>query len=116
MLIDDLCVDIASRRYLSRLLGNTLHLWFRSTVIEQRRSDYIPLYQVGAVLKWSIRVISRHQNTRLTYDGLHRKSNALAHGLENIGVKKGDRVAVSLGNNIEFAIVRCLRRSSRVLD
>jgi len=61
-------------------------------------------------------VISRHQNSRLTYDGLHQKSTALAHGLRNLGVKKGDRVAVSLGNNIEFAIVWCLQRSSYVLD
>ncbi|KAI9729820.1 MAG: hypothetical protein M1834_006568 [Cirrosporium novae-zelandiae] len=34
----------------------------------------------------------------------HRKSNSLAHGLTSIGVKKGDRVAVSLGNNIEYAV------------
>lgn len=40
----------------------------------------------------------------MTYDQLDRKSNALARGLHGIGVKKGDRVAVSLGNNIEFAV------------
>lgn len=51
------------------------------------------------------RVVSRHQQLRLTYDSLDRKSNALARGLINIGVRKGDRVAVSLGNNIEYAIV-----------
>lgn len=51
------------------------------------------------------RVISRHQQARLTYDGLDRKSNALARGLISAGVKKGDRVAISLGNNIEYAIV-----------
>ncbi|KAL9028981.1 MAG: hypothetical protein Q9196_002724 [Gyalolechia fulgens] len=51
-------------------------------------------------------VISRHQQTRLTYDELDRKSNALANGLQNLGVGKGDRVAVSLGNNIEYATVR----------
>lgn len=49
-------------------------------------------------------VISRHQQTQLSYDDLDRKSNALARGLQGIGVKKGDRVAVSLGNNIEFAV------------
>jgi len=54
------------------------------------------------------RVISRHQRTRLTYDALDGKSNALARGLLGRGVKKGDRVAVSLGNNIEYAIVRGL--------
>lgn len=51
------------------------------------------------------RVISRHQQARLTYDALNRKSNALARGLISAGVKKGDRVAISLGNSIEYAIV-----------
>ncbi|KAK0266271.1 hypothetical protein LTS09_000221 [Friedmanniomyces endolithicus] len=49
-------------------------------------------------------VISRHQRAQLSYDELDRKSNALARGLQGIGVKKGDRVAVSLGNSVEFAI------------
>ncbi|KAI4112871.1 MAG: hypothetical protein LQ345_006049, partial [Seirophora villosa] len=40
-------------------------------------------------------VISRHQQTRLTYDGLDRKSNAVASGLQDLGVKKGDRVAAT---------------------
>ncbi|KAL8687155.1 MAG: hypothetical protein Q9218_006595 [Villophora microphyllina] len=46
-------------------------------------------------------VISRHQQTRLTYRELDRKSNALARGLRKLGVKKGDRVAISLGNNVD---------------
>jgi acyl-coenzyme A synthetase/AMP-(fatty) acid ligase len=49
-------------------------------------------------------VITRHQRQSVTYDELDQKSNALARGLQGIGVKKGDRVAVSLGNNMEFAI------------
>lgn len=49
-------------------------------------------------------VISSHQNTRLTYSSLHTQSTSLAHGLKNLGVRRGDRVAVSLGNNIEFAL------------
>lgn len=49
-------------------------------------------------------MISRHQQSQLTYDELDRKSNALARGLQGIGVQKGNRVAVSLGNNVEFAI------------
>ncbi|KAI4121643.1 MAG: hypothetical protein LQ338_006250 [Usnochroma carphineum] len=40
-------------------------------------------------------VISRHQRTRLTYNGLDLRSNALARGLQDLGVKKGDRVAGS---------------------
>jgi acyl-CoA synthetase (AMP-forming)/AMP-acid ligase II len=46
----------------------------------------------------------RHQRISLTYDELDRRSNALARGLQSIGVKKGDRVSVSLGNNVEFAV------------
>ena len=42
---------------------------------------------------------------RLSYDSLDRESNCLARGLLRLGVKKGDRVAVSLGNNIEYATV-----------
>jgi acyl-CoA synthetase (AMP-forming)/AMP-acid ligase II len=52
------------------------------------------------------RVISRHQQKILTYDQLDRDSNALARGLAKKGVKKGDRCAVMLGNNVEFATVR----------
>ncbi|KAI1943495.1 hypothetical protein LOZ66_000078 [Ophidiomyces ophidiicola] len=50
------------------------------------------------------RVISKHQQQRLTYHELDLKSNALARGLASIGVTKGDRVAVSLGNGIEYAV------------
>ncbi|KAL2822183.1 hypothetical protein BDW59DRAFT_107061 [Aspergillus cavernicola] len=50
-------------------------------------------------------VISRHQNDRVTYIGLDAKSNALARGLESVGVRKGDRVAVMLGNSMEHATV-----------
>ncbi|KAF2134987.1 acyl-CoA synthetase/AMP-acid ligase-like protein II [Dothidotthia symphoricarpi CBS 119687] len=47
-------------------------------------------------------VISHHQRITLTYDALDRDSNTVARGLQKLGVKKGDRVAVSLGNNVEF--------------
>ncbi|MCJ1276579.1 hypothetical protein MMC21_004385 [Puttea exsequens] len=49
-------------------------------------------------------VVSRHQQTRLTYDALNKQSDAFGRGMWDRGVKKGDRVAVSLGNNVEFAI------------
>jgi non-ribosomal peptide synthetase component E (peptide arylation enzyme) len=48
-------------------------------------------------------VISHHQRIRLSYEELDRESNRLARGLKKLGVRKGDRVAVSLGNNVEFA-------------
>lgn len=50
-------------------------------------------------------VISRAQQTRLTYEELDQRSSSVAAGLQAQGVKKGMRVAVSLGNNIEFAVV-----------
>ncbi|KAL2269098.1 hypothetical protein VTJ83DRAFT_3944 [Remersonia thermophila] len=39
----------------------------------------------------------------LSYSQLDLASNALARSLQSLGVKKGDRVAVSLGNTAEFA-------------
>lgn len=39
----------------------------------------------------------------LTYEGLDALSNRLAHALRSAGVRKGDRVAVSLGNVTENA-------------
>lgn len=41
--------------------------------------------------------------TTLSYEKLDLASNALAHSLRSLGVKKGDRVAISLGNTAEFA-------------
>jgi acyl-CoA synthetase (AMP-forming)/AMP-acid ligase II len=38
------------------------------------------------------------ETTILTYEELDLLSNALAHSLRSLGVKKGDRVAISLGN------------------
>jgi non-ribosomal peptide synthetase component E (peptide arylation enzyme) len=63
----------------------------------------------GLILEPWDRVISHHQRIRLTYDALDRDSNRLARGLQKLGVKKGERVAVSLGNNAEFATVCCKR-------
>ena len=51
-------------------------------------------------------MISRHQNARLTYHDLNIQSDALAKGLEKQGVQKGDRVAVMLGNGVEYCVVR----------
>ncbi|KAF2482704.1 hypothetical protein BDY17DRAFT_299029 [Neohortaea acidophila] len=66
----------------------------------------IPQHFAGIVSQHGDRtaVITRHQRLQTTYDELDKKSNALARGLQGIGVKKGDRVSVSLGNNMEFAI------------
>jgi non-ribosomal peptide synthetase component E (peptide arylation enzyme) len=41
----------------------------------------------------------------LSYRELDERSNVIAAGLRERGVKKGERVAVSLGNSWEFAVV-----------
>lgn len=56
-------------------------------------------------------VISKHQNDRITYASLDTRSNALARGLESVGINKGDRVGVMLGNSMEYAVV-CWTTSS----
>ncbi|KAJ5992730.1 AMP-binding enzyme [Penicillium sp. IBT 35674x] len=50
-------------------------------------------------------VISKHQNDRITYASLDTQSNALARGLESVGINKGDRVGVMLGNSMEYAVI-----------
>lgn len=50
-------------------------------------------------------MISHHQRATLTYEQLNNDSDSLARGLAKQGVKKGDRVAVSLGSNLENATV-----------
>ncbi|KAI1755644.1 hypothetical protein F4782DRAFT_486217 [Xylaria castorea] len=42
---------------------------------------------------------------KLTYAVLDAQSNAVAHSLRSLGVKKGDRVAVSLGNISESVVL-----------
>ncbi|KAG4411400.1 hypothetical protein IFR04_015458, partial [Cadophora malorum] len=49
-------------------------------------------------------LISRSQNTRLTYRELDERSTALAHAIRQRGVGKGDRVAVMLGNGWECGV------------
>ena len=67
----------------------------------------IPEHFSGIVRKFGDRnaVISRHQQRILTYHQLDHDSDGLARGLVKQGVRKGDRVAVMLGNGIEFATV-----------
>ncbi|BCR94653.1 putative AMP-binding enzyme [Aspergillus luchuensis] len=49
-------------------------------------------------------VICKQQNDRATYSSLDARSNALARGLESVGVQTGDRVGVMLGNSMEHAV------------
>ena len=43
-----------------------------------------------------------HDGTSLTYGELNRRANRLAHGLQSQGLKAGDAVAVTLGNEPAF--------------
>lgn len=44
------------------------------------------------------------KNTRLTYAQLDRMANSLANALLNIGIEKGDRVAIFMDNSIEAVV------------
>jgi acyl-CoA synthetase (AMP-forming)/AMP-acid ligase II len=53
-----------------------------------------------------IAVISHQQNEIITYSQLHKYSDDLAAGMIALGINKGDRVAVLLGNRSEYVHVR----------
>lgn len=53
----------------------------------------------------NIAVISQHQNEIITYSELNKRSDELAAGMLAVGVKRGDRVAVLLGNRSEYVDV-----------
>jgi acyl-CoA synthetase (AMP-forming)/AMP-acid ligase II len=50
----------------------------------------------------SLLVASEHQNKALTYLEADQRSDALARGLTGLGVRRGDRVAILAGNEIEY--------------
>ncbi|KAI0393786.1 hypothetical protein F5Y17DRAFT_288430 [Xylariaceae sp. FL0594] len=53
----------------------------------------------------SISTKGKPETTTLTYASLDALSNTVAHSLRSLGVKKGDRVAVSLGNVSESVVL-----------
>jgi acyl-CoA synthetase (AMP-forming)/AMP-acid ligase II len=62
----------------------------------------------------SVAISSQHQNESITYSELEARSKALAAGLYSLGVRRGDRVAVLLGNRLEYAIVSRCHHSSEL--
>ncbi|PMD34482.1 acetyl-CoA synthetase-like protein [Hyaloscypha variabilis F] len=56
-----------------------------------------------------VAVIAQHQNEEITYSQLHKHSDDLAAGMVAMGTKRGDRVAVMLGNRSEYVylLVAC---------
>jgi non-ribosomal peptide synthetase component E (peptide arylation enzyme) len=61
-----------------------------------------------------VAVISQQQDEIITYAELHNISDNLAAGLLATGMKRGDRVAVMLGNRSEYVHVRVCPDFQRV--
>jgi non-ribosomal peptide synthetase component E (peptide arylation enzyme) len=51
------------------------------------------------------RIAIKTPNSQLSYKGLDEQSEALATGLLSLKIKTGDRVVISLGNGIPYAVV-----------
>ena len=51
--------------------------------------------------KFPLKIAARDKFRQTTYAELNARVNRLAHGLLSIGVKRGDGVALSVGNRIE---------------
>ena len=73
-----------------------------------RHIDYpeVPLFQLlsSSTRRYSDNVAVSYQANHLTYRELERLTNKFAHGLSDLGVKKGDRVLLLLPNSPEFVI------------
>ena len=69
-------------------------------------SDANRLDLVHSVEKWAASlpdaVALRFESETITYEELNRRANRVANGLQGMGVKKGDRVAIMLPNIPEF--------------
>jgi len=57
------------------------------------------------VTKHASRLAFVDERERITYEGLYLRAARVANALAGLGVKKGDRVAASLANSVEFATV-----------
>ncbi|MEO8604157.1 MAG: AMP-binding protein [bacterium] len=49
-------------------------------------------------------VFIRHEGRAVTYGEFDRLSNRAAHALQSLGVVKGDRVTLGLGNSVEYLV------------
>ena len=68
---------------------------------------------IGALLRRTVAdgpdrpaLVTRHQNVRLSYADLLRRSEDLAVGLTALGLKKGDRVGIWSQNNSEWVLAQ----------
>ena len=65
---------------------------------------------IAAMLEWSAdsfgdRIAYSQGERQLTFSALDERANRFAHGLAELGVKRGDRVAVLVGNRPEYVEV-----------
>jgi acyl-CoA synthetase (AMP-forming)/AMP-acid ligase II len=51
--------------------------------------------------KFPLKIAAKDRDREINYGELNRRVNRLAHGLLSIGVRRGDGVAISVGNRIE---------------
>src|SRR4030095_5491089 len=51
--------------------------------------------------KFPLKIAAKDRSGQITYSKLNARVNQLAHGLLSLGVRRGDAVAVSVGNRIE---------------
>ena len=51
--------------------------------------------------KFPLKIAAKDRSGQITYGELNARVNQLAHGLLSLGVRKGDGVALSVGNRIE---------------
>ena len=85
---------------------NTLTRYFESELLpkfDARPALICKKERPGAHAGPSMRNLGRDDCLAWSFDDFHRHIEALARGLVSLGVKKGDRVGVVMGNN------RCVR-------
>jgi len=83
--------------------------WFRfwpEGVPPQLDYPEIPLFQLlsWAAEKWPESIAFSYRERRLSYGELYDLTSKLAAGLQNLGIRTGDRIILSLANNLEFII------------
>src|SRR5574341_781592 len=50
------------------------------------------------------RIFIHHAGAQVTYREFDRLTNRAAHALRSLGVGKGDRVTLALGNSVEYVV------------
>ena len=66
----------------------------------------IDLEFAAVVERFPNRVAVKASNRQLSYAELDVESDSVALGLSALQIRPHDRVAVSLGNNVEYVVVR----------